>query len=359
MKKKLPSLCLALVLCLGLAVPVMAAEQKITVNGETYAQILPALLSQTEDKPVTLRLDTDIQLTNFRIVLGSSDYGGLFGGQVFTVVPHDVTIDLNGHTLRGEEGYSVFEVQNGYILTIVDSSAVKTGKLVSQTDVVVDVADGGSYTGLPTAPDASSDSSAGTAPVASGSGNDDDEDAKSVTTAFTDVDPGMYYAQPVAWAVEEGITNGTTATTFSPYQTCTRAQIVTFLWRAAGQPEPKLTEAQYMDVTDTSVYYYKAIQWAAEMGMEGSGTFRPSEPCTRFDAVYFLWCAAGQPEPETEAAFTDLAEEENIDLIHPIASVSWAVEKSITKGTTATTFSPMDTCTRGQIVTFLYRGFAE
>ena len=101
MKKKLPSLCLALVLCLGLAVPVMAAEQKITVNGETYAQILPALLSQTEDKPVTLRLDTDIQLTNFRIVLGSSDYGGLFGGQVFTVVPHDVTIDLNGHTLRG------------------------------------------------------------------------------------------------------------------------------------------------------------------------------------------------------------------------------------------------------------------
>ena len=149
MKRKLVSLGLALVICLSLTIPAAAAEQRITVNGESYEQVLRALLAQTEDAPVTLRLETDIQLVNdLAIVLGSSDYGGLFGGEVITVPSHDITIDLNGHTLTSNSGYPAFEGESGYSLTVVDSSAEQSGKLVSDTGTAVEVREGGAYTPL-------------------------------------------------------------------------------------------------------------------------------------------------------------------------------------------------------------------
>ncbi|WP_298033040.1 S-layer homology domain-containing protein [uncultured Dysosmobacter sp.] len=180
--------------------------------------------------------------------------------------------------------------------------------------------------------------------------------AEKPANPFTDVAESSPYYQGILWAVEQKITNGATATTFAPANPCTRAQIVTFLWRAAGSPEPKLTEAAYMDVTDPDAYYYKAVQWAAEMDMEGSGTFRPNETCTRFDAVHFIWRANGSPAPKAKTAFTDMAEEENRQFLHPIECVHWAVEAGVTKGTgDGTAFSPLGPCTRGQIATFLYR----
>lgn len=148
MKKRIASVCLALLVCLSLTLPAMAEEQKITVNGETYPLVLRALLSQTEDE-VTLRLDSNIQLTSCCIVLGSSDYNGLFGGQMITVPCHNVTIDLNGYTLTGEIDCAVFEVQDTYSLTFVDSSEARTGKVVTQGDAVVVVQDGGNYAPLP------------------------------------------------------------------------------------------------------------------------------------------------------------------------------------------------------------------
>ena len=165
---------------------------------------------------------------------------------------------------------------------------------------------------------------------------------------FTDVTSASPYYEGILWAVDQDITNGTTATTFAPANACTRAQIVTFLWRAAGSPEPTLTEQQYKDVTNTNAYYYKALLWAAEQKMEAGDTFRPDDPCTRMEAVYFMWCAAGSPETEADLPFTDV-EAESDDC------VAWAVEKGVTNGTTATTFSPDNSCTRGQIATFLYR----
>ena len=164
--------------------------------------------------------------------------------------------------------------------------------------------------------------------------------------AFSDVAADAYYAAPVAWAVEKGITNGTSDTTFSPDATCTRAQIITFLWRAAGSPEPNSLKA-FTDV-QSDTYYAKAAAWAAENGMAGGSTFSPDAPCTRETAVEFMWKHAGSPDAAA-AAFTDVSS----------AAVNWAVEKSVTNGTSETTFSPDATCTRGQIVTFLYRGFAE
>ena len=170
---------------------------------------------------------------------------------------------------------------------------------------------------------------------------------------FTDVKPGAFYAKAVAWAVEDGITTGTTPTTFSPNKTCTRGQVVTFLWRAAGSPEPSQTSHSFTDVKP-SAYYYTAMLWAVENGITtgtSATTFGPNKDCTRVQVVTFLWRFFGSPQPSlSENPFTDVK-------AGNLPAVLWAVEKDVTKGTTETTFSPNKTCTRGQVVTFLYRAF--
>ena len=163
---------------------------------------------------------------------------------------------------------------------------------------------------------------------------------------FVDVAETAYYRDPVAWAVEKGITNGTSDTAFSPNNTCTRAQIITFLWRAAGSPEPK-NACSFTDI-NAGAYYEKAVTWAAEQGMASGDKFGPNDPCTREMAVEFMWKQAGSPKAPA-ANFTDVSSD----------AVNWALEKCVTKGTTDTTFSPNNTCTRGQIVTFLWRAFGE
>ena len=159
---------------------------------------------------------------------------------------------------------------------------------------------------------------------------------------FTDVPAGMYYAEPVAWAVEQNITTGTTATTFSPEESCTRGQIITFLWRAAGSPQPT-GENPFEDVAE-GAYYAAATAWAAEQGMAEGTAFDPEAPCTREMAVEFMWKYAGSPDA-AEAGFEDVTSD----------AVNWALEAGVTTGTSDTAFSPDTTCTRGQIVTFLWR----
>ena len=170
---------------------------------------------------------------------------------------------------------------------------------------------------------------------------------------FTDVKPGAYYEEAVKWAVAYGVTNGTSDTTFSPNNTCTRAQVVTFLWRAMGSPEPATTTCPFTDVKTTG-YYYKAVLWAVENEITSgvSATkFGTNDPCTRAQVVTFLWRTDGRPEPVSSTCpFTDLKVGASY-----YKAVLWAVENGITTGTTATTFTPGKTCTRGQIVTFLYR----
>ncbi len=172
---------------------------------------------------------------------------------------------------------------------------------------------------------------------------------------FTDVSEEDYFYTPVMWAVRHDpqITNGTSETTFSPDQNCTRGQVVTFLWRAAGCPEPTSTENKFTDVTDQD-YFYKAVLWAVEKkitnGMTET-TFGPEQSCTRGQVAAFLWRAAESPEPaSSENTFTDVTDKDYF-----YKAVLWAVENDITKGTGEGLFSPNQTCTRGQIVTFLYR----
>jgi len=163
-------------------------------------------------------------------------------------------------------------------------------------------------------------------------------------TSFTDVKADAFYVKPVIWAVEKGVTAGTSATTFSPNATCTQGQILTFLWRAKGEPKPAGT------VSGTQ-YYAAAAQWAKEQGL--TDNFSAEADCTRAMVVSYLWKLAGSPKTGT-STFSDVSA--NADYAQAVA---WAVEQGITSGTSATTFSPDATCTRGQIVTFLYRAFAK
>ena len=177
--------------------------------------------------------------------------------------------------------------------------------------------------------------------------------------AFSDVDQGLYYAAPIAWAVERGITTGTSEDTFSPDALCTQGQILTFLWRAAGSPQ---AEVEVLESASLNLDFARAIGWAIQRGiltgggalLDGAILFDPSAPCTRGAAMNFLWRYAGSPAASAPGVFTDVAPGAEY-----AQAVAWAVEQGITSGTSETTFSPDEPCTRGQIATFLYRCLNE
>ena len=175
---------------------------------------------------------------------------------------------------------------------------------------------------------------------------------KLVDLPFTDVGRGWYY-DSVRWAVQQGVTTGTSATTFSPNATCTRGQVVTFLWRAAGCPEPAGSDNPFKDVKE-GAFYYKAVLWAVEKNITngtGAATFSPDQGCTRGQVVTFLHRFENTPAIGAASnPFKDVK-----DGAFYYSAVLWAVEKNVTKGVSADKFGPNQTCTRGQIVTFLYR----
>lgn len=173
-----------------------------------------------------------------------------------------------------------------------------------------------------------------------------------VETGFTDVKSSDYFADAVQWAVERNITSGTNKTTFSPNATCSKAQILTFLWHANGSPKP--TAANPFTDIQTGDYFYKAALWAAEKGLVSGSTFSANTDCTRAMTMEYMWKAAGSPAPVGKADFDDVPA--NADYVQAVA---WAVEKNITSGTGDGNFSPAATCTRGQIVTFLYRAMEK
>ena len=176
------------------------------------------------------------------------------------------------------------------------------------------------------------------------------------TGVFVDVATGSYYEDAVDWAVENGITAGTDATHFSPDGICTRAQAVTFLWRTAGSPASKTSAMPFTDVPVGS-YYYDAVLWAVEKGItKGTSetTFSPNLNCNRAQIVTFLWRSEKSPAAGTVNPFADV----KTDAYYADA-VLWAVKEGVTKGTSETTFSPDADCTRAQIVTFIWRALAE
>ena len=179
---------------------------------------------------------------------------------------------------------------------------------------------------------------------------------ETLTSKFEDVSAGVFYFDPVEWAVEKGITTGATATTFNPNGDCQRAQVVTFLWRAAGSPEPTITENPFVDVPEDA-FYYKAVLWAVESnitnGIDGTH-FAPFALCNRAQVVTFLWRANGSPLAFAENVFEDVK-----DGTYYKQAVLWAIEKGITNGISATEFGVENVCNRAQVVTFLYRTYVK
>lgn len=177
-----------------------------------------------------------------------------------------------------------------------------------------------------------------------GEGNDANVNSDS---SFSDISDDAYYADAVKWAVENNITTGTSSSTFSPDENCTKAQILTFMWRALGSPEPTITNP-FNDVAESD-YYFKPAVWAYEKGMVTGTKFEGDTPCRRSDTMKYFWLYAGSPSAAT-ADFTDVSSKDDY-----FDAVNWAVANGVTSGTSDTTFSPELICSRAQIVTFLSR----
>ncbi|MGO5022014.1 S-layer homology domain-containing protein [Lawsonibacter sp. LCP25S3_G6] len=170
--------------------------------------------------------------------------------------------------------------------------------------------------------------------------------------AFSDVAANAWYAKSVAWAVEQGVTSGTGSNTFSPKKTCTTAEILTFLWRAAGSPQPTTTDNPFSDVAEDAWYRTPAL-WAYEQGLVSGPQLSGDTPCTRANTMVFLWKLAGAPEMDAPA-FSDVDPDADY-----AQAVAWAVQEGITSGTGEAAFSPEAICDRSQIVTFLYQNFGK
>lgn len=352
MRRKLLSLALAMVMCLGLATVAMAAE---VGNGKCTYELsndpigtveIPRIAEWKEDGTYVTAMwtvyvvpdNTTIKsktVPTGRIItelysldlFNPSDREWLEAGEAFVVAPVDSYGFSGGYLVLsedlensdGSEPVSL-DYEEGGLCVVAESTAKAAGLTIKPYA-------GGTTPSTPTTPV-----------------------EQTPSTGFTDVKASDYFATPVAWAIEKEITNGTGDNKFSPGQNCTNAQILTFLWRAYGKPEPTISNPFTNTIPEA---YTKAAIWAYEKGMVSGTTFDVDGLCSRALAVTYMWQAAGCPTPATTSNFTDVP----VDAAFATA-VSWAVENAITTGTSATTFAPNDICTRGHIVTFLHRNLA-
>ena len=276
------------------------------------------------------------------------------GSAVISIVKAPLTIKADNQSMYvGGKlptfTYTATGLVKGETLTHVDLTCEADGKTTGKFDIVPSSADAGNNYKITYVNGTLTVSRRHSSPSST---TPEPEPTPDDSNSFSDVPANAYFADAVEWAVNKGITNGLSDTMFGPYESCTRAQIVTFLWRAAGSPEPK-TASSFTDVP-ASAYYAKAVAWAIENGITNGMTetmFAPNATCTRGQSVTFLYRALkGTASGSTN--FTDVKP----DAFYADA-VNWAVASGVTNGTSATTFSPNADCTRAEIVTFLYRAY--
>ena len=276
------------------------------------------------------------------------------GSAVISIVKAPLTIKADNQSMYiGGKlptfTYTATGLVKGETLTHVDLTCEADGKTTGKFDIVPSSADAGNNYKITYVNGTLTVSRRHSSPSST---TPEPEPTPDDSNSFSDVPANAYFADAVEWAVNKGITNGLSDTMFGPYESCTRAQIVTFLWRAAGSPEPK-TASSFTDVP-ASAYYAKAVAWAIENGITNGMTetmFTPNATCTRGQSVTFLYRALkGTASGSTN--FTDVKP----DAFYADA-VNWAVASGVTNGTSATTFSPNADCTRAEIVTFLYRAY--
>ena len=355
MKKRMLSFLMTLTLCASLTVPVFAAGSTVT---------LPRL---ADDPDVKLTITNVLASYKIPLTMGDWDWEKeemVYHEEVVTVyrLPASgayLTAEYNGffELFPGGDGY--YSLQNGKF--VLDTEAEYYGQMSYLN----------TYMSGSSRAELSEDDNSGIFAYLYGHGYDTEDtfffthadlSKYDVTPAkpapvtpvapaasdFTDVSASAYYAKAVKWAVDNNVTAGTTPTTFSPDSTCTNAQILTFMWRAAGSPEPAAANP-FSNLTG-SEYYAKAAAWAYENGMVSGPSFDGNKPCTRAMTMEYFWKQAGSPSASVSDKFTDVSASASY-----AQAVAWAVDNGVTAGVTETTFVPSQTCTRGQIVTFLYR----
>ena len=291
--------------------------ERITIAGSNFDS-----LTLTLTLTVTAKPSEPVYTPSYAVTAASAEHGAVALSTKNAYAGSAVTV-----TVTPDEGYALSSL----------TAATRTGASVALTDL-----GSGRYRFTMPASDVTV-----TAVFAAGE----------KTARFVDVPVGSTFFDAVEWAAAQGITTGTTGTTFSPANACTRGQIVTFLWRAFGSPEPKTAACPFTDVTEDS-FCYKAVLWAVENGITTGTTdttFSPNVPCTRAQAVTLLYRAVGSPAVSGASGFPDVPAGAYCG-----SAVTWAVEKGVTTGTTDGLFAPGVNCSRGQIVAFLYRAlFAQ
>lgn len=345
MKKKLLSLALALAICLSLtsaaapaAEPADYADKRIQISN-----VLDYQKNKENERMMAFRCAAPV-----RIAPGDGFDPAVNPGAAGAVkLPDEVNLTVEDYFCRDfseyfegkpdfvedKEGGSVILKESGSYIVFIDESSSSDENGGGYCSFLVNV--------QTAANDGAADPSVG-------------------TSEFTDVKPDDWFYDAVQWAVENKIAAGTSDTNFSPNETCTNAQILTFLWRAAGSPAPRESRPYFPKVSDSAQYYYNACQWAYEEPVEVDESFDPNAPCTRANSVSYIWLAKGGRWPEElTCKFTDIqmTEDRNEPGFRDWNAVSWALEKGVTSGTGDATFSPDGVCTRAQIVAFLYRAF--
>ena len=353
--KKAIALFLVLVMCFGLCVGASAAGTTVTVPSPSDMSTVTVTLSNITATTVITVPDTSWDADG-NLVTGEKEITvytmGAEGSEMTVTV--NSTFEGDMYFPGGWGGYGLYEGKYGYegyhggyegqlfTATIHEPATYffEMNEYLNPTDIW-EIYIGGSLSVFLTFADLSDyvNSPAESEVPA--------EPAAPAAPSFADVPADAYFAQPVQWALEKAITDGTSDTTFSPDATCTNAQILTFLWRAVGSPEPGA--AAELDNLAGSEYYAKAALWAKENGLIDGTSFEADIPCTRSMTVTYQWKLAGMPA-------ADAADFDDVDASAEYANaVAWALAEGITDGTSDTTFSPDATCTRGQIVTFLWR----
>lgn len=329
-------------------------QATINVSGGTFNHEVPAGYCAAGFLPIA-NSDGTYGVSNGNLVLTPS-VTSMTGSGTITLRTTFAGSAVNA-TVTGNNNVTVTGSNGAYTVSLPNTTATYTftatfgGKTATCTVTVTryTYSGGGSSSGGGYRPSGGGSSSGGGGTV---NIQDPDVPLADLPLVFTDVASDAYYVDAVKWAVQEKITSGTSSTTFSPNATCTRAQMVTFLWRAAGSPAPKSGTNPFTDVV-SGAYYYDAVLWAVEQGIT-SGTsktmFSPDAKVTRGQSVTFLYRAAGSPAVNDGKSFDDVDSS-----AFYAKAVQWAAEKGVTSGTTKTTFSPGNNCTRAQIVSFLYR----
>ena len=342
MKKLMLILTLALAMCLGMAATAWAAEPKTVgddlyggitnvvdtiesaaeMGGEAYICVAPVeiWLGEYYEQP---GVEGDVRAVKISDSVSTEDLMAKLD-TIYTMIYHE-----DAEILTGDDPLHLTLTEPGTYL-VDESETYEDGGGFTRYVVVVQAGD---------AKAADDKKTTDTKPA-------DDKAANVAKGKFTDVKDGDWFKEPVEWAVAKDVTKGTHVDRFSPYETCTRGQIITFLWRAMGCPEA-VEKYKLEDVTDEE-YFAEAVFWAKYNEMFEGDTFDPNEPCTRLMAVEFMYHVVGEA-PAAGDHFTDVTS----------AAVDWAYEAGVTTGDTETTFAPVKTCTRGEIVTFLWRAFAD